>query len=82
MWIAGAGRGLGARLMVEVTLDPIRGVGPLRNEKPRMGVRGVVWRQDGWPTRKLLLGAGFGRLERRLLGRPRFRGVAVCPPDW
>ena len=44
MWIAGAGRGLGARLMVEVTLDPKRGYRPLRNEKPRMGVRGVVWR--------------------------------------
>ena len=32
--------------MVEVTLDPIRGVGPLRNEKPRMGVRG--WYGGGW----------------------------------
>ena len=29
--------------MVEVTLDPERGYRPLRNEKPRMGVRGVVW---------------------------------------
>ena len=26
--------------MVEVTLDLIRGYRPLRNEKPRMGVRG------------------------------------------
>ncbi len=26
--------------MVEVTLDLIRGYQPLRNEKPRMGVRG------------------------------------------
>lgn len=34
---------LGSRLMVEVTLDLIRGVGPLRNENPRMGVRGG-WR--------------------------------------
>lgn len=46
MWIAGAGRGLGARLMVEVTLDPVRGLGPLRNENPRMGVRGVLVK--GW----------------------------------
>ena len=30
--------------MVEVTLDPIRGVGPLRNEKPRMVVRGRLGR--------------------------------------
>jgi hypothetical protein len=28
--------------MVEVTLDPERGVGPLRNENPRMGVRGCL----------------------------------------
>ena len=47
MWIAGAGRGLGARLMVEVTLDPKRGYRPLRNEKPRMGVRGWFGR-GGW----------------------------------
>jgi len=44
MWIAGAERGLGARLMVEVTLDPVRGLGPLRNENPRMGVRGLLGR--------------------------------------
>ena len=44
MWIAGAGRGLGARLMVEVTLDPERGYRPLRNENPRMGVRGSLGR--------------------------------------
>jgi len=42
MAIAGAGRGLGACLMVEVTLDPIWGYRTLRNEKPRMGVRGVL----------------------------------------
>ena len=69
--------------MVEVTLDPKRGYRPLRNEKPRMGVRGWFGRGGGgWPTWRLLLGAGFGRRERRLLGQPRFRGVAVCPPDW
>jgi len=68
--------------MVEVTLDPERGVGPLRNENPRMGVRGCLEGGDDWPTWRLLLGAGFGRLERRSGGRPRFRGVAVCPPDW
>ena len=28
--------------MVKVTLDAKRGVGPLRNEKPRMGVRGSL----------------------------------------
>lgn len=32
--------------MVEVTLDPVRGLGPLRNENPRMGVRGVLVK--GW----------------------------------
>jgi hypothetical protein len=48
MWIAGAGRGLGARLMVEVTLDLIRGYRPLRNEKPRMGVRGCLGGGGGW----------------------------------
>ena len=42
MWIAGAGRGLGARLVVEVTLDPKREYRPLRNENPRMGVRGCL----------------------------------------
>ena len=45
MGIAGAERGLGARLMVKVTLDAKRGVGPLRNEKPRIGVRGSL---EGW----------------------------------
>lgn len=40
MWIAGAEMALGARLMVKVTLDAKRGLGPLRNENPRMGVRG------------------------------------------
>jgi hypothetical protein len=42
MSIAGAGRGLGARLMVEVTLDPIWGYRTLRNENPRMGGPGVL----------------------------------------
>ena len=28
--------------MVEVTLDPKRGYRPLRNENPRMGVRGCL----------------------------------------
>jgi hypothetical protein len=32
--------------MVEVTLDLIRGYRPLRNEKPRMGVRGVLGRRE------------------------------------
>ena len=39
--------------MVKVTLDAKRGVGPLRNEKPRMGVRGSLGGVDGgddWPT--------------------------------
>ena len=45
--------------MVEVTLDPERGYRPLRNENPRMGVRGSLeWVEDGedgedgddWPT--------------------------------
>ena len=30
--------------MVEVTLDPERGYRPLRNENPRMGVRGSLGR--------------------------------------
>ena len=68
--------------MVEVTLDPKRGYRTLRNENPRMGVRGCLEGGDDWPTWKLLLGAGFGRRERRLLGRLRCLGVAVCPPDW
>ena len=55
MWIAGAERGQGARLMVEVTLDPVRGVGPLRNENPRMGVRGVLGEGGG------LLGGYFSQ---------------------
>jgi hypothetical protein len=39
--------------MAEVTLDLIRGLGPLRNENPRMGVRGGAWRGwrwGDWPT--------------------------------
>lgn len=40
MWIAGAEMALGSRLMVEATLDLIWGYRPLRNENPRMGVRG------------------------------------------
>jgi hypothetical protein len=32
--------------MVEVTLDAVRGYRTLRNEKPRMGVRGSLGR--GW----------------------------------
>ena len=57
MAIAGAEMALGSRLMVEVTLDLIRGYRPLRNEKPRMGVRGWFggggggW--DDWPTTTL-----------------------------
>jgi hypothetical protein len=42
MAIAGAERGLGARLMAKWTVYPVLGLGPLRNEKPRMGVRGVL----------------------------------------
>ena len=55
MAIAGAGRGLGARLMVEVTLDPIRGGGPLRNEKPRMGVRGRLGRGMNGPLNRTMI---------------------------
>ena len=40
MWIAGAGRGLGARLIAKWTVYPSRGYRTIRNEKPRMGVRG------------------------------------------
>jgi hypothetical protein len=36
--------------MVEVTLDPIWGYRTLRNENPRMGVRGVLGEGDEWPT--------------------------------
>jgi hypothetical protein len=53
MAIAGAERGLGARLIAKWTVYPIRGVGPLRNEKPRMGVRGGRLEGgdgDDWPT--------------------------------
>ena len=47
--------------MVEVTLDPERGYRPLRNEKPRMGVRGS-------------LGGGIGLLNRTMIsGVPGFR---------
>ena len=56
MAIAGAEMALGARLMVEVTLDLIRGYRPLRNENPRMGVRGVVWEGDGDGMIGLLFG--------------------------
>ena len=49
MAIAGAERGLGARLIAKWTVYPVRGVGPLRNEKPRMGVRGRL-RGGEWPT--------------------------------
>lgn len=75
--------------MVESTLDPEWGVGPLGNEKPRMGVRGSLggvawggWMMADWPTWMLVLGAGFGRRERRSEGRLRCRGGAVGPPDW
>lgn len=40
--IAGAEMALGARLMAKWTVDAERGYRPLRNENPRMGVRGVV----------------------------------------
>ena len=33
---------LGSRLMVEVDARSFRGYRPLRNEKPRMGVRGCL----------------------------------------
>ena len=61
MAIAGAGRGLGARLIAKWTVYPVRGVGPLRNENPRMGVRGS-------------LGGGIGLLNRTMIsGVPGFR---------
>ena len=44
MWIAGAGMALGSRLIAKWTVYPVRGLGPLRNEKPRMGVRGWIGR--------------------------------------
>ena len=50
MSIAGAERGLGARLIAKWTVYPVRGVGPLRNENPRMGVRGSLGEGDEWPT--------------------------------
>lgn len=39
--------------MVEVDAHSFRGVGPLRNEKPRIGGPGIAWGVDGgddWPT--------------------------------
>jgi hypothetical protein len=62
MSIAGAWMALGARLIAKWTVYPIRGVGPLRNEKPRMGVRGS-------------LGEGLiGPLNRTMIsGVPGFR---------
>ena len=39
--------GLGARLMVEVNAHSFRGYRTLRNENPRMGVRGVAWGGGG-----------------------------------
>ena len=47
MLIAGAGRGLGERLIAKWTVYPVRGLGPLINENPRMGVRGSLGR-GGW----------------------------------
>jgi hypothetical protein len=44
--------------MVEVTLDAVRGYRPLRNEKPRMGVRGSLGR--GWM-------GGIGLLNRTMI---------------
>jgi hypothetical protein len=79
MSIAGAERGLGARLIAKWTVYPIRGVGPLRNEKPRMGVRGSLGEGDEWPTWRLLLGAGFGRRERRLRERLHSQAAGVHP---
>lgn len=66
--------------MVEVTLDLIRGVGPLRNENPRMGVRGSLgegWRGGDWPTRWMTT-------DRPLRGRCRGRSW-IAPSsgsDW
>ncbi len=42
--------------MVKVTLDAKRGVGPLRNEKPRMGVRGSLGREKDGGMIGLLFG--------------------------
>ena len=47
MWIAGAEMALGARLIEKWTVDAERGYRSLRNEKPRMGVRGWFGR-GGW----------------------------------
>ena len=48
MAIAGAEMALGARLMEGWTVDAEWGYRPLRNEKPRMGVRGSLGGVDGW----------------------------------
>ena len=48
MAIAGAGRGRQRVGMVEVDARSFRGYRPLRNENPRMGVRGRLGRGGGW----------------------------------
>ena len=55
MAIAGAERGLGARLIAKWTVYPIRGVGPLRNEKPRMGVRGSLGEGVNGPLNRTMI---------------------------
>lgn len=84
MWIAGAERGLGARLIAKWSVDAEWGWRSLRNEKPRMGVRGSLGVDGGddWPTWRSPLGAGFGRRVRRSGGQLRCRGGAVGPPEW
>ena len=60
---------LGSRLMVEVDARSFRGYRPLRNEKPRMGVRGWFgggMDEDDWPTRWMTI-------DRPLRGRCRGR---------
>ena len=55
MAIAGAERGLGARLIAKWTVYPVRGVGPLKNEKPRMGVRGSLGEGVNGPLNRTMI---------------------------
>ena len=55
MAIAGAERGLGARLIAKWTVYPVRGVGPLRNENPRMGVGGSLGEGMNGPLNRTMI---------------------------
>lgn len=66
--------------MAKWTVYPVRGLGPLRNENPRMGVRGRLeggGRWGDWPTRWMTT-------DRPLRGRFRDRSW-IAPSsgsDW